>query len=140
MSTPEAVVRAAGGVVWRRGSGGQIDVVLVHRPRYDDWTLPKGKVDPGETDQEAAVREVAEEASIDVVLGAELPSTAYADHRGRSKSVRYWAMQVIAGAPAGSHEVDDARWFGLQEARRLLSYDRDRPVVDALAESVASDH
>ena len=129
------LVRAAGGVVWRRGGGG-IEVVLVHRPRYDDWTLPKGKVDVGETDEDAARREVREEASIIASLGAELPSTTYLDRSGKDKRVRYWAMTVVDGSPAGDNEVDVAEWVGLDEARARLSYQHDVVVLDALSGAI----
>jgi 8-oxo-dGTP pyrophosphatase MutT (NUDIX family) len=133
--TPEAVVRAAGGAVWRRAGDGQLEVVLIHRPRYDDWSLPKGKVDPGETDEQAALREVREEASIDARIGAELATTTYVDRSGKQKRVRYWAMTVAAGHPAGDNEVDEALWVPLDEARNRLSYRRDTVVLDALAEA-----
>ena len=129
------LVRAAGGVVWRRGGGG-IEVVLVHRPRYDDWTLPKGKVDVGETDEDAALREVREEASIIASLGAELPPTTYLDRSGKDKRVRYWAMTVVDGSPAGDNEVDVAEWVGLDEARARLSYQHDVVVLDALSRAI----
>ncbi len=135
---PSVVVRAAGGVVWRRDADGGIDVILVHRPRYDDWTLPKGKVDPGETDEEAALREVEEESTVVGRLGPELPGTTYIDRSGRTKTVRYWAMTPAAGSPAGANEVDDARWLPLAQARAALSYERDRPVLDSLAGAIAS--
>lgn len=133
----EAVVRAAGGVVWRRGDGGDVEVVLVHRPRYDDWSLPKGKLDAGESHEDAALREVEEEASLRCALGPELPSTAYVDRSGRTKSVRYWAMTVAAGSPSGANEVDQAVWVELGAARRMLSYERDLQVVDALGAVIA---
>jgi 8-oxo-dGTP diphosphatase len=129
-----APVRAAGGAVWRRSPDGSIDVILIHRPRYDDWSLPKGKVDLGETDEAAAAREVREEASVEVRLGAELPTTTYLDRSGRQKRVRYWAMTVTGGEPAGDNEVDVATWVSLPEARRRLSYSRDAEVLDALDE------
>ncbi len=130
--TGSNLVLAAGGVVWRR-SDGRIEVVLVHRPRYDDWTFPKGKLDVGETDEEAAVREVMEEASLAVRLGPELPSTTYLDRSGKHKRVRYWAMTAADGSePAGANEVDEARWVDLDEARALLTYPRDIELVDAL--------
>ena len=96
------VVRAAAG---RSGAGpdGALEVVLVHRPRYDDWSLPKGKVDPGETDEQAALREVREEASIDARIGPELPTTTYLDRSGKQKRVRYWAM-TVAGGDAGRRQ------------------------------------
>ncbi len=130
---PDGVVRAAGGVVWRRSDRGDLEVVLVHRPRYDDWSLPKGKVDPGETDEEAAVREVREEASLTAAIGPELPTTTYLDRSGKHKRVRYWAMTVTAGEPAGANEVDVARWVPLEEARGRLSYARDVQLLDALS-------
>jgi 8-oxo-dGTP pyrophosphatase MutT (NUDIX family) len=127
-----APVRAAGGAVWRRDPAGSIEVVLVHRVAYDDWSLPKGKAERGESDEQTAVREVEEEAGVLCRLGPELPSTAYHDRYGRRKVVRYWAMTVIGGAVAGHHEVDDARWVSLPAARRRLTYERDVEVVDAL--------
>ena len=137
--TDPTLVLAAGGVVWRRCDA-RIEVVLVHRPRYDDWTFPKGKLDTGETDEQAAVREVMEEASLAVRLGPELPSTTYLDKSGKHKRVRYWAMTVADGTePAGANEVDDARWVELDEARSLHSYPRDVELVDALAGAVAGD-
>jgi 8-oxo-dGTP diphosphatase len=111
-----------------------VEVVLVHRPRYDDWSLPKGKVDPGETDEQAALREVREEASLDARIGRELPTTTYLDRSGKRKRVRYWAMTVDDGDPAGDNEVDEAIWVALAEARDRLSYPRDTVVLDALAD------
>ncbi len=132
------VVRAAGGAVWRRADDGGVEVVLVHRPRYDDWSLPKGKVDPGETDEEAALREVREEASIEARMGPELPTTTYLDRSGKHKRVRYWAMTVAGGDPAGDNEVDEARWVPLDEARARLTYSRDVAILDALAEAAGA--
>ena len=90
------VVRAAGGVVVR-GTGAATEVLLVHRPAYDDWTFPKGKGEPGESDEECAVREVEEETGLLCTLGRELASTEYVDGKGRPKSVRYWVMEVVGG-------------------------------------------
>jgi 8-oxo-dGTP pyrophosphatase MutT (NUDIX family) len=128
-------VRAAGGVVWRSGPTGALEVLLVHRSRYDDWSLPKGKRDPGETDEACAVREVEEETGVQAVLGAELPTTRYVDHRGRPKVVRYWAMAATSGSFSPNDEVDEVRWLPVDEARSLLSYDRDADVLDAFASS-----
>ena len=125
-------VLAAGGVVWRRDGAGRIEVVLVHRPRYDDWSLPKGKLDPGETDEQAAVREVEEETCVVAAIGPELPTTTYLDRSGKHKRVRYWAMTVISGAPAAANEVDRAEWVLLEEAGDRVSYQRDLSVLDAL--------
>jgi 8-oxo-dGTP diphosphatase len=127
-------VLAAGGVVLRDGPTGA-EVVVVHRPRYDDWSLPKGKLDGGEGSAAAALREVREETGLDCRLGRELRSTAYLDSRGRSKVVRYWSMRVAddAGFQPGD-EVDEIRWLPLPEAEALLTYDRDRDVLASLAD------
>jgi 8-oxo-dGTP pyrophosphatase MutT (NUDIX family) len=125
-------VLAAGGVVWRRTGDGDIEVVLVHRPRYDDWSLPKGKLDPGETDEQAALREVEEETCLIAALGPELPTTTYLDRSGKHKRVRYWAMTVVSGVPAGANEVDRAEWVIFEEAARRISYPRDVMVLRAL--------
>jgi 8-oxo-dGTP diphosphatase len=131
------VVQAAGGVVSRRGDGGRLEVLLVHRPRYDDWTFPKGKLDPGETHEEAAVREVQEETGLRCALGRELPSTRYHDRKGRPKTVRYWAMVPLEGAFRPHREVDEVRWLPRDEARSLLSHSHDWEVLDALGEKAA---
>ena len=117
---------------WRRRADGGTEVLLVHRPRYGDWTFPKGKLEPGETDEQAALREVEEETGLHCELGAELPSTSYRDLKLRSKSVRYWALRPVAGEAAPTNEVDEVRWLPLDEAERLLSYDRDVAVLRAL--------
>jgi 8-oxo-dGTP diphosphatase len=129
---PSTVVRAAGGVVWRRDGEGALEVILVHRPRYDDWSLPKGKVETGETDEEAALREVEEESTVRGRLGPELAGTTYIDRSGRTKTVRYWAMTSDGGSPGASNEVDLAQWVPIVEARGRLSYERDLPVLDSL--------
>ena len=121
-------------MVWRRGRHGGVEVLLVHRPRYDDWSLPKGKCEPGETQRDAARREVEEETGLACDLGDELPETRYVDHKGRSKSVRYWAMTAEHGSFAPNDEVDEVRWLAPDQAVELISYPHDRPVVDALVE------
>ena len=131
-----AVVQAAGGVVWRRTAAGDLEVLLVHRPRYDDWTVPKGKLDAGEAHADAALREVAEETGLRCTLGTELPSTSYRDRKGRPKHVRYWAVTPVAGGFTPTDEVDEIRWLPLDEARDRLSYERDKPVLDALRGAV----
>jgi len=124
-------VRAAGGVVWRPSEDGSPRIVVVHRPRYDDWSLPKGKCDRGESDTDCALREVEEETGYTCRLGAELRSTRYHDSKGRPKTVRYWAMEPVAGDSTftPNAEIDEIRWLPIPEAVRLLSYDHDRPVV-----------
>jgi 8-oxo-dGTP diphosphatase len=126
------VVRAAGGVIVREGPTGP-EVLVVHRPRYDDWTFPKGKAEPDESDEECALREVEEETGLVCRLGPELPSTSYTDPRGRPKRVRYWQMSIDGGLLAFHHEVDDARWLGPDEAASVLSYPRDADLVRSLA-------
>jgi 8-oxo-dGTP diphosphatase len=135
VSEPE--VRAAGGLVWRRGDDGGLEVVVIHRRHYDDWSFPKGKVEPGESDEDAAAREVEEETTIRARRGAELPPAFYHDGRGRSKIVRYWAMEAESGEPTPCTEADEVRWLPLHEAAGLLTYDRDRAVLAALEEAVA---
>lgn len=125
-------MRAAGGALWRRSPAGVIEVLLVHRPRYDDWSLPKGKCDDGEADEVCARREVAEETGLCGPLGPELPSQRYRDQKGRDKVVRYWAMEAPAGDGRLEHEVDEVAWLTLDGARQRLSYARDIEVLDAL--------
>jgi 8-oxo-dGTP diphosphatase len=125
----EAEVRAGGGVVIDRARL----VVLVHRPKYDDWTLPKGKLDPGETFEEAALREVEEETGLRCGLIRELPSSEYTDQKGRLKLVRYWLMEIETdlGFVPGD-EVDELRWLEPEAALALLTYDRDHDVLLAV--------
>jgi 8-oxo-dGTP diphosphatase len=126
------VVRAAGGVVTREGDAGT-EVLVVHRPRYDDWSFPKGKLDAGESDEAAAVREVEEETGWRCTLGEELPTRRYEDRRGRPKQVRYWRMQPAVYRPfAPNDEVDVVRWIPVGEAATLLTYEGDRRLLGAL--------
>jgi 8-oxo-dGTP pyrophosphatase MutT (NUDIX family) len=119
-------VEAAGGVVMRDGQ-----VLLVHRPRYDDWTLPKGKLDKGESFEEAALREVEEETGLRGRLVRELPAAEY-EVSGRPKLVRYWLMDVEHEGPfVPNDETDQLRWLPPDQALRLLTYDRDLDVLRA---------
>jgi 8-oxo-dGTP pyrophosphatase MutT (NUDIX family) len=134
----ENVIRAGGGVVWRPSEWlpGKIDVVLVHRPAYDDWTLPKGKANPGESYEACALREVHEETGLVCQLGPELRSARYLDRYAKPKLVRYWAMTVVSGEAKGGQEVDVARWLMFDRARQMLTYERDQPVLDALLPAI----
>jgi 8-oxo-dGTP diphosphatase len=118
------VIRAAGGVVVRGGR-----ILLVHRDRYDDWSLPKGKLEEGETWEEAALREVREETGLNCELAEPLGSTHYAPG-GVEKEVRWWLMTAAHGEPHATDEVDATLWATLDEARALLSYDGERELVD----------
>jgi 8-oxo-dGTP pyrophosphatase MutT (NUDIX family) len=122
-------VRAAGGVVARKRQDGEVEVVVVHRPKYDDWTFPKGKAHRGESDEACALREVEEETGLVCELVHELGATTYRDSRGREKRVRYWAMRPVGGRLGGAGEVDAARWLSPAEAEVVLTYDRDLEVL-----------
>jgi 8-oxo-dGTP diphosphatase len=129
MDPEEAEVKAAGGVVLRDGR-----IALVHRPRYDDWSLPKGKLDPGESWEECAVREVLEETGLHCTLGRELSSTSYTDRKGRAKVVRYWVMEIAADDGfTPDDEVDELRWVPPAEAEALLSYPHDAELIEEVA-------
>ena len=127
------IVRAAGGVVVRDGH-----VLLVHRPAYDDWTLPKGKLEGDETWEDAALREVEEETGLRCELGEEVGRTRYVDSRGRNKEVRYFRM-AADGEAFAQNEVDEVRWVSFSDASRLLTHERDRQLIErALGLSDAS--
>jgi 8-oxo-dGTP diphosphatase len=123
-------IRAAGGVVARLGASGSPEILLVHRPAYDDWSFPKGKCEDGETEEEAAVRELEEETGLHCRLERELATTRYRDARGRPKTVRYWLMTPIGGRLEPANEVDDARFVPFDDARALLTYARDRDLLE----------
>lgn len=122
-------VRAAGAVVTRKGG----EVLLVHRPKYDDWSFPKGKLDPGEHSITAAVREVAEETGLDVRLGARLTSQRYRMTNGRFKAVDYWVARVVGSDDVGRYrpneEIDAVEWVAWADAERRLTYPHDRETL-----------
>ncbi|MCB1030247.1 MAG: RNA degradosome polyphosphate kinase [Acidimicrobiales bacterium] len=129
MSAPK--VLAAGGILVREGDTGP-EVLVVHRPRYDDWSFPKGKSDPGETFEQTALREVNEETGYEVELRGELPEVRYLDHRGRPKLVRYWKMEIVGGSFEINDEVDEAKWLPVDLARSVLSYRHDARLLDSI--------
>ncbi len=118
-------VHAAGCVVWRPTAAGSIEVALVHRDRYDDWSHPKGKRDGGEDDLSCAVREVEEETGFRGTIHRELPTARYTDRKGRPKIVRYWSMEYTAGDFVANDEVDQLRWLPIDKAKSLLQYPHD---------------
>jgi len=122
---PAPEIRAAGGAVVCDGL-----IAVVHRPKYDDWSLPKGKLEPGETWEQAALREVEEETGLRCTLAEPLEPTRYTDRRGRPKEVRYWRMDVALDTGFEvSDEVDELRWVPLEEAPALLTHAHDRALV-----------
>ncbi|HVL81275.1 MAG TPA: NUDIX hydrolase [Actinomycetota bacterium] len=128
--------RAAGGVIVRSSPEGAVEVVVVHRPRYDDWTIPKGKVDPGETLEEAALREVREETGIVGRLGRYLGESRYPGPDGEPKVVHYWVVHPEETPPfEPNEEVDELRWLPVPEARELLTHLRDRELVGLVLRS-----
>jgi 8-oxo-dGTP diphosphatase len=123
--------------VLRNPGPGRLEIAVVHRPRHDDWSLPKGKLDPGESWEEAALREVEEETGLACRLARPLGETRYRDAKGRPKVVRYWLMALADGEDGGAFtpntEVDELRWCTPEEAADLLSYDHDRTLVRRIA-------
>lgn len=126
--TRGVAVQAAGGVLWRR-QGSTAEVAIVHRPRYDDWSLPKGKLDPGEPELVAAVREVAEETGASADVSRQICTVKYLTSEG-TKRVTYWAMRYRGGEFTPNSEVDELQWLPIDKARKRLSYDIDRSVLD----------
>jgi 8-oxo-dGTP diphosphatase len=129
-------VEGAGGVVWNMVSH-LVEVVLVHRRKHSDWSLPKGEALPGESAQACALREVEEETGLRCRLGQELTSAVYRNQDGRTKLVRYWAMTRVAGILGAQAEVDEARWLPVSEALRLACRERDVAVLGALQHAAA---
>jgi 8-oxo-dGTP diphosphatase len=138
VSREDRVIAAAGGVVRRRGSGGEPDVAVVHRPRYDDWSLPKGKLDAGEDLLSAAVREIREETGHAVVLGRRGLRVSYPVREG-TKRVDYWLMRATGGEFTPTDEVDELRWLPIRAAADLVTHSPDRAVLtDAARTDVPS--
>jgi 8-oxo-dGTP diphosphatase len=124
------VIEAAGGFVTRTAPSGDIEVLVVHRPRYDDWSLPKGKLERGESVEAAALREVEEETGVRCALGDPVADLHYVDRRDRPKVVHYFMMTPIGTVPwAANDEVDEVRWLPAGNATSLLTYEADRDLV-----------
>ncbi|WP_028804319.1 NUDIX hydrolase [Streptomyces sp. 142MFCol3.1] len=130
--TADETVRAAGCVLWRRSPfDGELEICLVHRPKYDDWSHPKGKLKRGEDPLTGAVREVEEETGYVAAPGAALPALCYLVG-GRPKEVRYWAAEAVGGHFTPNREVDRVLWLSPTAARHQVSQSRDRDLIDAL--------
>jgi 8-oxo-dGTP diphosphatase len=138
LSRPGYGVAAAGGVVWRDAGRAQVEVAIAYRNRYDDWTLPKGRLKPGETELLAAVREVGEETGSRVAVQRRLGRGGYRVGR-QSKSVAFWVMQHRGGHFEGGQEIDRMRWLDPARARDLLSYPLDREMLDRFAATPVPD-
>ncbi len=129
-------VRAAGAVIVR-GDGEDLEVLLIHRPRYDDWSHPKGKCDKRESHRDACVREVQEETGLHVELGAQLQTVRYVDGRKRNKRVKYWIARPVCNGEImrePDDEVDEATWFKPAKARKRLTGKSDRRLLDEALE------
>lgn len=131
-----ADVEAAGGVVCRLTNSAQVEVLVVHRPHRKDWTLPKGKLDPGETHKQAAKREVMEETGYTCRLARKLPDSNYKLPSGSSKRVKFWMMLVKSGEFERNSEVDEIQWLTPRKARKVLTYATDRKVLDDAVKAV----
>lgn len=127
---------AAGAVLWRTGDAGEPEIALIHRPRYDDWSLPKGKVDPGETEPVTAVREIFEETGQRAALGRRLALITY-PIPGGTKVVRYWSARSLGGDFIANKEVDELQWVPLVQATKQLTYPHDRKVLRRFAKKPA---
>ncbi len=125
----DLLIRAAGGVLIQESDDG-LRVLMIHRPRYDDWSMPKGKADGDETDEDTARREVKEETGFSCRLVEEIATSHYVDRKGRPKRVRWYRMEPISYIEfVPNDEVDEVRWVRIDEADELLSYERERAVL-----------
>jgi 8-oxo-(d)GTP phosphatase len=131
-SVSEKIVWAAGAVLWRPRPNLSIEVAVIHRPRYDDWSLPKGKVDPGETEPVTAVRETFEETGHHAILGRRLHNVSYPVDQG-TKRVRYWAARSRGGEFTPGREVDELIWLPISDAIQKVTYSHDRKVLRRFA-------
>tara|TARA_B100000686_G_C16580907_1_gene858067 strand:- start:586 stop:1014 length:429 start_codon:yes stop_codon:yes gene_type:complete len=125
-------VWAAGGVVYRKGNNkkGLFEILLVHRPSYDDWSFPKGKQDPGETLKETALREVCEETGFYCQTKGRVGLVRYEVGKGRLKEIHYWAMKVESGEFKANNEVDKICWVKPKKAQKILTWSEDRDLLE----------
>jgi len=135
-----SVIEAAGGVVWRVTPGPGLEVLVVHRRRQRDWSLPKGRLHTGESALSCALREVHEEAGLDCIARAELPAVHYVDRRGRARHVRYWSMEALGGEFRPNREVDCIAWVQVAFAGDLLTSPREATVVSTLPRALVALH
>ncbi|MEZ5209651.1 NUDIX hydrolase [Gordonia sp. PP30] len=133
MSSATRTVWAAGAVLWRISAAGKVEVAVVHRKRYDDWSLPKGKAHDGELLVATAAREVTEETGHDGRIGRALETVSYSLKPGVRKKVAYWSMESTGGRFVANHETDDIQWLSVDGAQRTVSYGADRKVLKAFA-------
>ena len=124
-----SVMRAAGGIVLRRSRSGGAEIAVIHRPEYDDWTLPKGKIEPDESPEDCALREVREETGLRCELKRPIGCTAYVDRRGRGKVACYWLMEVLGGRFKPGSEVDRLLWLNPADAVERLTYGHDKTLL-----------
>ena len=137
MSSTPRTVWAAGGVLWRSTPRGEVEVAVVHRPRYDDWSLPKGKAHNGELLITTAAREIVEETGYDGRIGRHLGSVEYPLKSGVDKKVAYWSIAASSGRFVANHETDDVQWLSITGAARTVSYPADRTILESFAEHPA---
>jgi len=130
---PHNLMRAAGGVICRGAEHGRFEVAILHRPHREDWSFPKGKLDPGESFEDCALRETWEETGFRCRLERFVGTTEYIHRKGRPKIVAYWLMSVVSGEFTVNPEADDLRWVTLEEAAELVTYDRDRELLELVA-------
>ena len=129
------VVRAAGGIIHRPGRDDRLEVAIIHRPKYDDWSLPKGKLDGDETEEQAALREVEEETGLRCEIERVIGRVSYRDRHGRPKTVTYFAMHTVGGEFTPNDEADDLRWLSVADAIEALSYAHDKRLVAGIGDT-----